>query len=48
MAGKVIHNCLLADLFPDGARPVKGSFENGWPPEIRQRVLDNWAKYGYR
>jgi UbiD family decarboxylase len=48
MAGKVIYNCLLADLYPDGRRPIKGSFENGWPTEIRQRVLDNWQTYGYR
>ncbi len=47
MAGKVVYNCLLADLYPEGSRPVKGSFENGWPEEIRQRVLDNWPAYGY-
>lgn len=46
-AGKVIYNCLLADLFPGGRQPVKGSFENGWPTEIQQRVLANWAEYGY-
>jgi hypothetical protein len=48
MAGKVIYNCLLADLFPQGRRPVKGSFENGWPAGIQDRVLANWQKYGYR
>ncbi|MET9490509.1 UbiD family decarboxylase [Nocardia sp. NPDC006630] len=48
MAGKVIYNCLLADLYPEGKRPVKGSFENGWPTEIQERVLANWEKYGYR
>ncbi|MEU6580871.1 UbiD family decarboxylase [Nocardia sp. NPDC046763] len=48
MAGKVVYNCLLADLYPEGKRPVKGSFENGWPTEIQQRVLSNWQKYGYR
>lgn len=47
-AGKVIYNCLLADLFPEGRRPVKGSFENGWPTEIQERVLANWSEYGYR
>jgi 4-hydroxy-3-polyprenylbenzoate decarboxylase len=47
MAGKVIYNCLLADLYPVGKRPVKGSFENGWPAEIQQRVLDNWTSYGF-
>jgi 4-hydroxy-3-polyprenylbenzoate decarboxylase len=48
MAGKVIYNCLLADLYPDGNHPVKGSFENGWPVEIQHRVLTNWANYGFR
>ncbi|MBR7839278.1 UbiD family decarboxylase [Actinospica durhamensis] len=47
-AGKVIYNCLLADLYPAGRRPVKGSFQNGWPAEIQTRVLENWEKYGYR
>ncbi len=27
-AGKAIYNCLLADLFPAGQQPVKGSFKN--------------------
>ncbi|HEU5026260.1 MAG TPA: UbiD family decarboxylase [Spirillospora sp.] len=47
MAGKVVYNCLLADLFPEGRRPVKGSFENGWPADVRERVLTNWTKYGF-
>jgi 4-hydroxy-3-polyprenylbenzoate decarboxylase len=47
MASKVIYNCLLADLHPDGARPVKGSFENAWPAEIQQRGLGSWQRYGY-
>jgi 3-octaprenyl-4-hydroxybenzoate carboxy-lyase len=46
-AGKVVYNCLLADLYPDGGRPIKGSFDNGWPREIRQRVIDSWQTYGY-
>ncbi len=46
-AAKVVHNCLLADRFVADQRPVKGSFQNAWPPEIQQRVLDRWAAYGY-
>jgi 4-hydroxy-3-polyprenylbenzoate decarboxylase len=45
---KVVHNCLLADRFPDAARPRAGSFENAWPQEIQQRVLDSWTDYGYQ
>ncbi|MGQ5640530.1 MULTISPECIES: UbiD family decarboxylase [unclassified Streptomyces] len=47
-AGKVVHNCLLADRFPKDQRPVKGSFTNGWPAHIRERILANWTtSYGY-
>ncbi|MFJ9367584.1 hypothetical protein ACIRRA_24615 [Nocardia sp. NPDC101769] len=48
MAGKVIYNCLLADHYPDGGRPVNGSFEKGWPTDIQERVLANWRAYDYR
>lgn len=46
-AGKVIYNCLLADLYPENQAPVKGSFEHGWPVEIREKVLAHWHDYGY-
>ncbi|MFC1403068.1 MULTISPECIES: UbiD family decarboxylase [Streptacidiphilus] len=46
-AGKVIYGCLLADRFEGKPRPVKGSFENGWPAEVRERVLTSWQSYGY-
>ena len=45
---KVIHNCLLADRFPPGERPLRSDLEHGWPPEIRTRVLERWQEYGYR
>jgi 4-hydroxy-3-polyprenylbenzoate decarboxylase len=47
-AGKVLYNCLLADLFDEKQRPVKGSFANGWPKEIQDKVLEKWETYGYR
>lgn len=47
-AGKVIYCCLLADRFAADERPVKGSFENGWPEHVQERVLSNWHGYGYR
>lgn len=47
-AGKVIHNCLLADRYPADGRLVKGTLENGWPDEIGKRVRTNWhTVYGY-
>lgn len=47
-SSKVIHNCLLADRYPERDRPRKGSFTNGWPEPVRHRVLSSWRKYGYR
>ncbi|HEX5555079.1 MAG TPA: hypothetical protein VFX43_17695 [Chitinophagaceae bacterium] len=47
-ATKVIHNCLLADRFTKDEMPAKGSFENGWPADIQQKVLQQWKQYGYR
>lgn len=47
-AGKVVYNCLLDDRFAKEDRPVKGSLEHGWPPDIRQRILNNWHAYGYQ
>jgi 4-hydroxy-3-polyprenylbenzoate decarboxylase len=47
MATKVIHNCLLADRFPEQHRPVKGSLNNGWPKDIQARVVQRWSEYGY-
>lgn len=44
---KVIHNCLLADRYTEGNRPMKGSFENGWPDAVRNKVLSSWKEYGY-
>jgi 4-hydroxy-3-polyprenylbenzoate decarboxylase len=46
-AAKVVYNCLLADRFPTGERPVKGDLEHGWPDEIRERVVRRWSEYGY-
>ena len=44
---KVIHNCLLADRYPDEKRPLRSDLEHGWPDQIRSRVLENWNAYGY-
>lgn len=45
---KVVYNCLLADRYAEGARPLKGSFGNVWPDAVRQKVLNSWRAYGYR
>ncbi|MGF1427609.1 UbiD family decarboxylase [Kitasatospora sp. LaBMicrA B282] len=47
-AGKVVHNCLLADRFDKEHRPVKGDLEHGWPAAVRDKVLADWSTaYGY-
>jgi len=46
---KVVHNCLLADRFPPGQRPMAADLTHGgWPPELVARVIANWQRYGYR
>ncbi|MDH6142838.1 UbiD family decarboxylase [Kitasatospora sp. GP30] len=47
-ATKVVYNCLLADRFPVGERPVASDFAHNWPTDLQQYVLDNWQSYGYR
>ncbi len=41
---KVVYNGLL----PDFDRSHIASFEYGYPEEIKNRVMENWGKYGYR
>jgi 4-hydroxy-3-polyprenylbenzoate decarboxylase len=45
---KVIHNCLLADRYPASERPRRSDLEYGWPPRIKEQVLERWQSYGYR
>jgi len=45
---KVVHNCLSQDEWTPETAPRRTSFKELWPAEIQQRVLNNWAKYGYR
>ncbi|TVT48125.1 UbiD family decarboxylase [Amycolatopsis rhizosphaerae] len=47
-ASKVVHNCLLADRFGPGERPVASDFAHSWSAELQRRVIENWQAYGYR
>lgn len=47
-ATKVVYNCLIADRFAPGQRPVASDFAHNWSPQLQQHVLDNWHSYGYR
>lgn len=44
---KVIYNCLLADRYPAGQRPLRSDFEHGWPADITNAVAAQWNSYGY-
>ena len=46
-ASKVVYNCLLADRFPVGERPIAADFAHNWSPELQRHVVENWAEYGY-
>ena len=46
-ASKVVYNCLLADRFPVGQRPIAADFAHNWSPELQRHVVENWAEYGY-
>lgn len=39
---------LMDATFPtDEEPPLVLDFEHGWPPEVRQKVLDRWQEYGF-
>lgn len=44
---KVVYNCLSHDDWTEANAPRPGTFKNGWPIEIQERVLSNWTRYGY-
>ncbi len=43
---KVVYNCLQLNEWSDEL-PARSSFRHCYPPEIVERVLDNWANYGF-
>jgi len=43
---KVVYNCLQPDEWGDKL-PARSSFRHCYPPEIVDRVLENWNKYGF-
>lgn len=46
-ATKVIHNCLVADRAKPFGILERVTFEEGWPENIRSRVVSNWSRYGF-
>lgn len=47
-AGTVVFDCTWKDNWPKDEIPVRVSFENSFPVEIQQRVLERWKKLGFK
>ncbi|MEK0097163.1 UbiD family decarboxylase [Streptomyces sp. A475] len=45
--GKSVMSCLLPGQFEGRAVGVTASFAHSFPDDVRQRVIGNWATYGY-
>lgn len=45
--GKVIINCLFPEQFKGRERAGTASFQHSYPEHIRNKVLENWTRYGY-
>ena len=44
--GKVVDNCLLPLEYEQEQNWVTCDFENGYPQEVKEKVLARWAKFG--
>jgi hypothetical protein len=44
---KVIYHCLSPEAGPADQRPRRSSFRFLWPRAIQDKVVENWARYGY-
>jgi hypothetical protein len=43
----VIYHGLPLDDLPPERRPQRSSFRYGVPPQLQQKVVENWQRYGY-
>ena len=48
VAGKVIFDCTFPLDWPAADIPIKVSFNNVYPKEIREKVLSKWTTYGFK
>ena len=46
-SAKAVYDCLTRDEWTHGNQPHRTSLARGYPDEIRERVLNHWADYGY-
>lgn len=47
-AAGVIFDCTWPKDWPLESIPVKATLENLWPKEVRDKVLGNWERYGFK
>ncbi|MFQ5852431.1 MAG: UbiD family decarboxylase [Candidatus Binatia bacterium] len=47
-AAGVIFDCTWPKDWPKGATPIKATLENLWPKEVREKVLSQWERYGFK
>jgi 4-hydroxy-3-polyprenylbenzoate decarboxylase len=47
-AAGVIFDCTWPKDWPPESIPVKATFENLWPKEVREKVLRDWEAYGFK
>lgn len=43
---KVVYDCTWPLDWPAGRIPIKASFQDLYPDEIKKRVINNWKRYG--
>jgi 4-hydroxy-3-polyprenylbenzoate decarboxylase len=44
----VIFDCTWPKDWAPETIPIKATFENLWPKELQQKVLNNWENYGFK
>jgi 4-hydroxy-3-polyprenylbenzoate decarboxylase len=48
VAPKVVFDCLFPPHWPASEVPIKVSFNNVYPKDIREKVLSKWRTYGFK
>ena len=48
IAHACLFDCTWPTDWPDKAIPSRVSFEANYPKEVREKVLGNWSKYGFK
>ena len=48
LGSQVLFDCTWPKDWPEDHIPLKASFDEVWPKDIQDKVLDNWSEYGYK